>query len=924
MAQITGNENNNILDGTDLADRIEGLGGDDYLWAHAGDDIVLGGEGNDVMHSQGGADQLDGGGGNDLISATGPTHPGQVIVATGGAGVDRINFSLWGDGGGIIQADGGDGDDTMGVQGLIASTAVLTLGAGRDSVRFHGGYQGLGQSSVVVTDFETGAAGDRIDWDVYLVMLLEGWDSSTNPFASGHMRATQQGADVLLEIDRDGAGSGFGFASLLTFENVALADLTAQNLGGYPRDGGPAVGLTITGGPDRDELRGSIGGDLIEGLDGNDQILSGLGDDILRGGDGDDDLRGEDGDDLLEGGIGKDALWSDLGDDRLYGGDGDDHFLISGGNDTDEIYGEGGNDLINFGGGSSAPVNGSIVSGGAGDDQIHISLSSLGSSATFDAGTGADVVTLWSVYESTAWVTLGEGRDTLRLYPTFSYYGSAIIQDFTAGANGDLLDWIDFLGSELRGWDGAANPFATGHLRLVQSGADTIIEIDEDGFDPWGNSSYETLLTLRNLNSGLLTAASLGYAPNGAAPASKTLTGTLAGESLAGGLGSDLVDGGGGDDTITGGPGHDVLRGGEGADTIAGDLGNDRVEGGGGADILSDGLGSDRLYGGEGDDRLTTSAGPTDELHGEGGNDTLIVMHGGGGNPSATRDDQILVTGGAGNDSLVLRSDNSSFITADAGSGDDVVTLQRSFLATFTVTLGAGRDTVRIQSFYVAENVRAAIVTDFTAGRKGDTLDWDQFVASSVTGWNGTANPFAAGYLRLLQDGADTLVQLDYDAAGTRGSFKTVLTLKNVSAHFFEAANFDGFDPHSRTVVAGTAGPDTLTGTAGRDAVDGGSGNDRLLLQNGGDDTAYGGDGDDVFYFGSAFTGSDRVDGEAGRDFDRAPGQCQFGPDRRHLHRDRVRSRCRAAPTRRSATPPTISTISASRWRTATSRPASS
>ena len=846
---------------------MEGLGGDDWLWSRAGDDHLLGGEGNDVLQAEGGSDLLEGEGGNDLISVSQPTHAGELITARGGAGEDVISFSLFGAGGGVIEADGGDGDDSLWVQGLVASTARLTLGAGRDSIRIGTGYQGLGQSTILATDFATGAAGDRIDWDLYLTRILAGWDPNTNPFAGGYMRVRQVGADTLLEIDTDGAGGSAAFATLLTFQNVVLTALTGENLGGYPRDGGPIVGLSITGGPARDEIRGSAGADLIDGLGGDDQILAGLGDDVLRGGDGDDDLRGEEGDDLIEGGLGADTLWDVEGNDRLYGGDGDDLFLIFEGG-TDEAYGEGGNDLLRFSQGSAGPIVGTLVSGGDGDDQIEIQFSTGGGSATFDAGTGADIVTLMSVYQSTAWITLGEGRDVLRLYPTFSYgSGSAIVQDFLAGAAGDVIDWMGFLGSELAQWDGAANPFATGHFRLVQSGADTRLEIDNDGADPWGNGSYELLLTLRNVNAGQLTAANFGgFAPDGSASAPLTLTGTAAGERLEGATGSDDIDGAGGNDTIVGGAGHDLLRGGDADDTISGDLGNDRLEGGGGADVLGGGSGTDQVHGGEGDDRLTSSAGATDELHGEAGNDTLIVAHSGGGNPSTTYGDQVLASGGIGNDIFFVRADNRSFITVDGGAGDDIVNLQRSFLATFTITLGAGRDTIAIQSFYAHENVMAAIVTDFTAGPSGDTLDWDQYLDTWLIGWDGTANPFAAGYVHLVRDGADTIVKLDRDAWGSSFAPETVLTLKNVAAAGFGAANFDGYDPHALFAVTGTDGVDTLNGTPGRDTVNGLGGNDLIRLNQGGDDRATGGAGNDVFYFGGAFTALDRPDGGDGQD----------------------------------------------------------
>ena len=57
----------------------------------------------------------------------------------------------------------------------------------------------------------------------------------------------------------------------------------------------------------------------------------------------------------------------------------------------------------------------------------------------------------------------------------------------------------------LIGWDGVANPFATGHLLLAQSGADALILIDRDG---GGNAySYALFGRLQNVAASLLTDA---------------------------------------------------------------------------------------------------------------------------------------------------------------------------------------------------------------------------------------------------------------------------------------------------------------------------------------------------------------------------------------------------------------------------------
>ncbi len=103
-----------------------------------------------------------------------------------------------------------------------------------------------------------------------------------------------------------------------------------------------------------------------------------------------------------------------------------------------------------------------------------------------------------------------------------------------------------------------------------------------------------------------------------------TIIGTLAPDTLFGGLGNDSIDGGAGDDLIIGDGGegsrsknlgHDTIYGGEGNDTIYGD----RVTGD------SDGAegGNDLLYGDEGDDFIDARTGK-DTVFGNGGNDTTL------------------------------------------------------------------------------------------------------------------------------------------------------------------------------------------------------------------------------------------------------------------------------------------------------------
>src|SRR5215813_4048922 len=117
---IIGDEGDNTLTGTPIADVISGLGGNDTLSGLAGEDVLDGGDGNDV---------LDGGTGIDTASYASAAQGVSVSLAvagpqdTGGAGVDTLvsienltgsafDDTLIGDAGDNA-LNGGAGDDIM-------------------------------------------------------------------------------------------------------------------------------------------------------------------------------------------------------------------------------------------------------------------------------------------------------------------------------------------------------------------------------------------------------------------------------------------------------------------------------------------------------------------------------------------------------------------------------------------------------------------------------------------------------------------------------------------------------------------------------------------------------------------------------------------------------------------------------------------
>ena len=71
MAIKQGDNGNNVIFGTDLADQLSGLGGSDILWGRGGDDQLDGGSGGDKLWGGSGNDELDGGRGNDILDGGG-------------------------------------------------------------------------------------------------------------------------------------------------------------------------------------------------------------------------------------------------------------------------------------------------------------------------------------------------------------------------------------------------------------------------------------------------------------------------------------------------------------------------------------------------------------------------------------------------------------------------------------------------------------------------------------------------------------------------------------------------------------------------------------------------------------------------------------------------------------------------------------
>jgi Ca2+-binding RTX toxin-like protein len=880
MPTITGTPGNDTLGGTTGTDLIQGLAGNDTLTdTTSGSDTLDGGDGDDLIvvsrATQGDHETLLGGNGNDTLRFTGARDLEDFI--SGGAGDDRIEATGFG-----FFADAGSGDDSVYLRKLFGDVPTVTLGSGSDVIGFTG--VDFGGQQVVVTDFAAGDGGDRIDWGLALVSLWE-WDQSGNPFGLGYLSVMQSGDIVFVQVKPNLAAGG---SNIFFLSGFAPSALTAFNFSGYAPDGSAPANLSLAGGAAAETLNGGTGNDTLHGD---------AGDDILSAGAGHDEIHGGADNDAIDAGLGNDIVFGDGGDDVIVddfgyrgtidGGAGNDTITIDlnqhpslplpqpiapvmfartieGGDGEDRIT------LYGYAKGGTQRVTEGTIDGGADNDVIAVA----NISATIDAGSGDDtVIVYYATPTNTSTITLGGGVDTLRLLVTAgASIGAVTVTDFVAGAGGDVVDMAAVMASRNFGWDYQGNPFAGGFVRLIASGADTLLQ------GKTGSSTYATLAILQGVAPGAFTAENLGgFDPGGAPPPPQSIGGTANGDTIAGTVGDDTMSGLAGDDRLTGGFGNDILDGGDDSDTLDGEWANDIVNGGEGDDVVTDtrggndtlgggngndvvtdtGGGNDVLNGGEGDDILTDSAGGNDIFNGGGGNDTITAQR----TVNATLtvdagdgDDSITLTrangsvlGGAGNDVMVI--DTALTMTVNGGAGDDDITIDaatviggagndiiRSKGGTQVLTLGAGKDIVLIQS-----NSANMTIQDFQVGEEGDRLDLSSF----------GANPFGAGgNLIIEQVGADTRIRSLGNAH--------VLLLLNVTGTELSTYNLGvptgAFNPAART-FNGTPGPDeyisadgndTLSGLGGNDALYGAGGND-FIDGGAGADAMSGGTGNDVF-----------------------------------------------------------------------------
>jgi Ca2+-binding RTX toxin-like protein/methionine-rich copper-binding protein CopC len=494
---------------------IEGSNYDDVLTVGSGSHVLNGLDGNDTLWAEsGGDDTVNGGNGNDVFHMQGPGNK----TATGGNGDDTFYLQN----ATTVTADGGTGNDTFYLQGtgtvhvLDAGSAAFYLGASLDAsdtvfsnpnlnstLYLDGDYSSHLMANVAVrTTVLAGGHDYNLDYGSYFpstgILTLDasalgpgdhltlsgrfstvtggaGNDLITTPNSLGTAFHLEEGgndtvtgsvsndifyfgpsltsADVI-----DGGPDGYADSISLNGDYSSGIVLNAKHIYGINLAGGHSYKLTLgpqysgtnySTSPTNPFLEVSLDGSALgpgDALYFDASVLQGYYFVGATGGAGNDTLISAQGTSShMAGGAGNDLL---IGTGFLYGQDGND--TLQGGNGTVNLDGGNGNDLLI--GGAAA----NTLTGGPGDDVIipH------GTSDAMTGGAGSDTFVISSLFD-----------------PTSGNPINLSIGDLDAGDQIDLtgVSGLTFIGAT--GFTGAA-----GQMNYVKDyQGTTTLQFDRDG-----------------------------------------------------------------------------------------------------------------------------------------------------------------------------------------------------------------------------------------------------------------------------------------------------------------------------------------------------------------------------------------------------------------------------------------------------------
>lgn len=306
------------LVGSNLADQIYGLAGDDILYGLAGNDLLDGGSGLDTMH---------GGTGNDTYVVTGSGSFIDAVVEGANAGIDTVNS--------YVSYTLGANVENLTLLNLVSlpgqpprSNPINGTGNSLNN-RITGNNSNNRLNGAAGSDTLIGGAGNDTLFGGLDADFLDGGlgADSMNGSTGNDTFVVDNAGDIVTETALSNGG----------IDTVVLrSPLTSYTLTNFVEHldlvSNSTASQTGTGNNLSNQISGGLGNDTLSGLAGNDYIYGNAGSDEILGGNGNDFLVG-----ASTSNNGRNEI------DKLTGGTGNDTFVLA------RSLTPGGNDFYNDG-----------------------------------------------------------------------------------------------------------------------------------------------------------------------------------------------------------------------------------------------------------------------------------------------------------------------------------------------------------------------------------------------------------------------------------------------------------------------------------------------------------------------------------------------------------------------------------------------